>query len=189
MRRDDRRKGDNVKSSSGRARVTSDSAPAGACGLYCGVCSAFIATRDDPDRLAVLAQRRGLTVDDMRCEGCRSKKLSSYCKTCRLVACATERGHEFCSACPDFPCDELRAFGRERPHRAEIMDDLERIREIGRDAWVVEVLARYTCEECGVENSAYDLRCRICGHVPGNAFVADHRAEIEEALRGPSVDK
>lgn len=164
-------------------------APVGPCGLYCGVCAAFIASRDDPGRLALLATRRGLTVDEVRCEGCRSKKLSKYCTTCGLVACANERGFEFCSECPEFPCDKLKAFGKERPHRAEILGDLERIREIGRDAWVVETIARYSCSECGTENSAYDLRCRVCGHTPGNAYVADHLPAIQAALAKPQVDK
>jgi len=32
-------------------------------------------------------------------------------------------------------------------------------------------------------NSACDLKCRACGHEPGNEFVAAHREEIAERLR------
>ncbi len=160
----------------------------GACGLFCGACAIYLASRDDPKRLALLAERLGQTIDEIQCTGCRSQKLAKYCATCKLVSCANERGHAFCSDCADFPCATLVAFGRERPHRAEIMEDLARIREIGRDAWVVEVVARYSCPECGAANSAYDLRCRVCGHTPGCAYSADHFQEIEAALARPLVD-
>ena len=163
-------------------------APAGACGLYCGACAAYIGTREDPARLALLAARMGYTVEEIRCDGCRARKVSKYCKTCGLVACANEKGYEFCVECAEFPCAQLMAFGSERPHRAEILQDLRRIEEVGRDAWIVEVSARYTCAKCGAANSAYDLRCRRCGHEPGSSYASDHLEEIRAALQRPPVD-
>jgi predicted RNA-binding Zn-ribbon protein involved in translation (DUF1610 family) len=162
---------------------------AGACGLYCGACAAYIATREDPERLALLAARRGETVEEIRCEGCRSQKPSKYCETCDLIACANQKGHEFCVECADFPCLNLEAFGKERPHRAEILQNLRRIGRVGSNAWVVEVSARYACPECGVVNSAYDLKCRKCGHDPGSPYAADHADEVRAALARPPVDK
>jgi hypothetical protein len=164
-------------------------APAGACGLYCGACAAYIATREDPERLVPLAARRGQTVEEIRCKGCRSQKVSKYCETCDLVACADEKGYEFCIECPDFPCHELEAFGNERPHRAEILQDLRRIGQVGRDEWVREVSARYKCPECATINSAYDLKCRRCGHDPGSPYASDHGREIRAALLPRPVDK
>ena len=43
-----------------------------------------------------------------------------------------------------------------------------RIGEIGRGGLADEVKERYTCPSCGTLNSAYDLKCRSCGHEPGN---------------------
>jgi hypothetical protein len=172
-----------------RATSGAVDAPVGPCGLFCGACSAFIATRDDPERLAAVASRIGWSVEETACDGCRSSRTSKYCRTCRLVVCAAERGFEFCGECPEFPCADLQAFGRERPHRAEILQDLKRIREIGHDAWVVESIARNSCPDCGAINSAYDLRCRICGHDPGSAYAADHSVEIKQALSRAPVDK
>ena len=163
--------------------------PAAACGLYCGACSAYIATREDPGRLVALAARLGQTPEETRCEGCRSRNVSKYCKTCGLVVCADEKGYEFCIECAEFPCAALVAFGNERPHRAEILPDLRRIGEIGRDAWVREVSARYACPECGTTNSAYDLKCRRCGHDPGCSYASDHAETIRAALSRPPVDK
>ena len=171
-----------------RDDVKAIDAPAGPCGLYCGACSAYIATQEDPQRLVLLAARLGYTVEETICDGCGSSRVSKYCRSCKLLVCATERGYDFCGECPEFPCADLVAFGKERPHRAEILDDLQRIREIGRDAWIVEVASRYACPECGAANSAYDLRCRICGHDPGSAYSADHCGEIKAALSRPVVD-
>jgi predicted RNA-binding Zn-ribbon protein involved in translation (DUF1610 family) len=162
-------------------------APAGACGLWCGACFVYIASRDDPESLAWFASRMGQTVDEARCEGCRSRKLSKYCETCDLIVCARQRGHEFCGECSDFPCPKLVAFGEERPHRIEILPDLKRIADIGGDAWIEEVAVRYTCPDCGTVNSAYHLKCRHCGHEPGSPYAGDHFEEIRARL-APAAD-
>ncbi len=163
------------------------SAPATAavCGLYCDACSIFIASHEDPEQLALLASRMGWSIDEAYCDGCRAKRRTPYCRACGLFACAESRGYAFCGECETFPCAELEAFHRERPHRAEIYQSLEQIAEIGAKAWLAEVRNRYTCPSCGTLNSAYDLKCRSCGHEPANAYVAAHREAIVERLQQP----
>lgn len=156
---------------------------AAVCGLCCDVCSIFIGSHDDPERLAAFAARHGWTVEEAYCEGCRADGCMSYCRDCHLFACAERRGYAFCGKCEDYPCAELDGFRREKPHRAEIFENLKRIEEVGAVAWLAEVKDRYRCLECGTLNSAYDLRCRTCGHEPGNVFSAAHREEIVERLR------
>ncbi len=51
-----------------------DKTLAAVCGLYCPACTAYIATREEPQRFPVLAARMRRTVDDLTCEGCRSNK-------------------------------------------------------------------------------------------------------------------
>ena len=155
---------------------------ASVCGLYCEACTIFIGSHEDPGRLALLASRMGWSAEEAQCDGCRADVRTSYCRDCTFVACATQRGHAFCGECGDYPCADLDAFKRERPHRIEIYENLARIREVGAETWLAEARERYSCPECGTINSAYDLKCRTCGHEPGNAYVAAHGKAIAERL-------
>lgn len=155
---------------------------AAVCGLFCEACTIFIGSHEDPTRLAAFAARQGWSVDDAYCDGCRAEKRTSYCRDCDLFACAERRGHAFCGECDDYPCSELESFRAERPHRAEIFENLARIGEVGAESWLAEARERYACPACGTLNSAYDLKCRACGHDPANQFVAAHREAIVERL-------
>jgi predicted RNA-binding Zn-ribbon protein involved in translation (DUF1610 family) len=160
----------------------SASAVAAVCGLPCEACAAYIATHDDPARLSILAARWKVPVGEMQCDGCRAERRSFYCRTCELFACAAKRGHAFCMECDEYPCKALDDFRREAPHRAEIYENLSRIREVGADAWLAETRVRYRCPSCGAVNSAYDLKCYRCGHSPSCDFVVAHKDEIMERL-------
>lgn len=159
---------------------------AAVCGLFCPGCTLYIGTTEEPGRLAGIAARFGVDIEDARCLGCRSEVRSFYCRTCRIVKCADDRGVPFCALCEDYPCHMLREFQDERPHRAELFSDGERIREIGCEQWHDEKYADYSCEECATVNSAYDLACRHCGHEPGSPFAGRHREIIAAALKARS---
>jgi hypothetical protein len=156
---------------------------AAVCGLPCDACSIFIGSHEDPARLELFASRIGWTPEQAHCDGCRSQKRTPYCEACTLYACAERRGHLFCAECEDYPCVELDEFRLERPHRIEIYESLARIAEVGAEAWLVEANEHYACPACHTLNSAYDLKCRKCGHEPGNEYVAAHRDAIVERLR------
>jgi hypothetical protein len=158
-------------------------ATAAVCGLFCNACSIFIGSHEDSDRLALFASRMGWSLEQAHCEGCRSQKRTPYCAACGLYACAERRALAFCGECSDYPCKELDDFKRERPHRIEIYDNLARIGEAGVETWLAEAKEHYSCPACGTLNSAYDLKCRSCGHEPGSAYVAAHREAIVEQLR------
>lgn len=161
-----------------------DKTMAAVCGLYCGACSLYIGTTEEPERLEALAARFGLSAEAARCYGCRSDKRFPHCDSCRMSACAAERGIDFCSQCGDYPCDHLKAFQAERPHRIELWNDLDRIGAAGCEEWLGEVREQYRCPECRTINSAYDLKCRTCGHEPSCAYVGRHREEIVRFLAG-----
>ena len=156
---------------------------AAVCGLYCGACTLFIATKEDPARLKGLAARFQLSEEAVKCYGCRSDKRGPYCEKCKMFACAAERGIEFCVDCMEYPCDELKQFQSERPHRIELWEDLERIKAIGYKRWLKEVRENYACFQCRSINSAYDLKCRKCGEEPSCGYVAKHRQIIEQFLK------
>jgi hypothetical protein len=156
---------------------------AGVCGLYCEACTLFIATKEDPERLKGLAARFQLSEEAIKCYGCRSAKRGPYCEKCKMFACATERGIDFCVECTEYPCDDLKQFQSERPHRIELWEDLERIRATGYEHWLKEINGNYTCPQCRSINSAYDLKCRECGEEPSCDYVGKHKQAIERFLK------
>ena len=122
-------------------------------------------------------------LEEAHCDGCRSERRTPYCQACTLFACAEQRGHTFCQECDEYPCPALEEFRRARPHRIEIYDNLDRIADVGAQAWLDEARDRHRCPVCGTINSAYDLTCRTCGHDPGSAYAAAHHQAIVERLR------
>jgi hypothetical protein len=155
---------------------------AAVCGLYCPACTLYIGSTEEPERLARTAGRFNVSVEEARCYGCRSDVQSFYCQACEIKKCADERGLEFCALCDEYPCQMLKEFQAQLPHRAELFEDGERIREVGYDQWFEEVRARYTCPSCSAINSAYDLACRKCGNEPGSPFAERHRERIHAVL-------
>ncbi len=162
--------------------VQPDKRLAAVCGLFCPGCSIYIASHEDPERLRKFAEYAQLSAEDIKCEGCRSDRRYPYCKTCKMSACAAEKGLDFCGACEDFPCEDLRTFQAEMPHRIELWANQARIQEAGYETWCAEMLEHYACPKCGTLNSAYDLTCRKCGAEPGCAYVGQHKEEILRQL-------
>lgn len=156
---------------------------AAVCGLYCEACTLFIATGEDSKRLKALAGRFQLTEEEVRCNGCRSDKKGPYCRICKMAKCAAEKGIDFCVECTEYPCAELKKFQSERPHRIELFDDLAGIEANGYEQWLADARANYSCPKCRTLNSAYDLKCRKCGHEPSCNYVARHKPAIEKALK------
>lgn len=156
---------------------------AAVCGLYCGACTWFIATTEDPTRLKRLSIEMHFSEEESKCFGCRSDKRLPYCENCKIFTCATERGIDFCSECSDYPCGKLKEFQAAMPHRIELWDNLERIKSLGYQKWLKEIQKNYICPSCQTINSTYDLKCRKCGHEPSCNFVSKHRHVIEQYLK------
>ena len=162
---------------------TPDKRLAAVCGLFCPACGVFIGTREDPGRLAKLAQRLGKSIKEMQCNGCRSDRRCFYCESkCTMAKCAATKGVDFCGECAEYPCQDLKAFQAELPHRIELWKSQERIKEVGYEKWYTEMIEHYSCPKCRTINSAYDLKCRTCGEEPSCAYVSRHRKAIEQFL-------
>ena len=75
------------------------------CGMYCGVCGVHIADRDNnikfKERLTTVYD---VPVSEVKCKGCLSDELFTFCLTCPIRACVIEKGIEGCHQCNDFPC-------------------------------------------------------------------------------------
>ena len=159
-----------------------DKKVAAVCGLFCPSCSIYIGTKEDPERLKSLADSFNAPIEEMKCEGCRSDRRIGYCENCSMWKCAAAKGIDFCGACEEFPCEELKAFQAILPHRIELWKSQQRIREAGYEKWYAEMVEHYGCPACGAINSAYDMACRKCGISPGCSYVRLNRREIDERL-------
>jgi len=160
-----------------------DKAHVAACGLFCPSCAIFIASNEDPERLKRQAEFLNLTIEETRCEGCRSKKRNANCNKCFMLKCTSEKGIDFCSECKEYPCKELKNFQSIMPHRIELWKDLERIKEVGFESYFVEALENYKCQNCETLNSAWDLSCRKCGNTPSCNYVENNQTEINERIK------
>lgn len=161
--------------------ATPDNTLAAVCGLFCPACRTYIVNRESPETLPEFAARFGRSAEDMTCNGCRSDTLCFYCREhCFMKGCAEKRGHDFCVECVEYPCAELKEFQSLRPHRLELWRSQERIGEVGWEQWYSEMVAHYSCPECGTVNSAYDSSCRRCGATPSCEYVREHRAELDD---------
>jgi len=155
---------------------------AAACGLFCPACSLYIGTTEEPERLKRIADMFGVSSEEAQCHGCRAEVKGPYCKICTLVACADEKGLEFCVDCKEYPCEQLKEFQAAMPHRAGLWENNARIKEVGFEAWSKEATEEYSCRQCQTVNAAYDLVCRKCGNDPSCAFVENNREAIEEFM-------
>jgi hypothetical protein len=157
---------------------------AAVCGLFCPACSGFIGTKEDPERLQKRSALLKRPVAELECHGCRSEKRCYFCSEhCTMAKCATAKGIDFCSECTDYPCTELKEFQAKLPHRIELFESLDRIREIGYEQWYTEMIEEYSCPECHSLNSAYDIKCRKCGTIPSCNYVKKHQERILSHLQ------
>ena len=158
------------------------------CGLFCPSCIAYIATHSHPERLDAVAQMFRLSRDDVICDGCGSSRVSYYCRTCAIKSCAQQKGLiSSCAECEQVPCGKITDFHASgRPHRLEVLSSLQYWEQNGFESWARRQEADYRCSECGALCSAYSLKCPVCGHEPGNAFVGRNKERIEAFLSGRS---
>jgi hypothetical protein len=153
------------------------------CGLFCPACTLFIGTKEEPQRLQNMADRHNTRADAWECNGCRSEKRSYWCEhICQIKPCADKRGIEFCGECDEYPCDMLKDFQKERPHRIELWKTQDRIAEAGYLKWFEEMVKHYSCTNCHTINSAYDITCRNCGTKPSCQYVKLHKKDIEASI-------
>ena len=140
------------------------------CGLYCGVCAVYYATRDNnrkfKERLVgvykgKLPESEGLCVEDIHCEGCLSKSPFGFCKKCVIRDCSQKKGYSGCHECSDFPCFFIDDFPMPVGKRV-IMRAIPCWREQGTEKWVQEEEARYICPECGHKLFRGAKRCNNC---------------------------
>ncbi|MFW9987238.1 MAG: DUF3795 domain-containing protein [Candidatus Odinarchaeota archaeon] len=125
------------------------------CGLYCGVCSIYIADRANNSKFKRIlldwSKPFSKTIDDIKCKGCLAKNqedLFVYCKICSIRDCVKSKGFESCYQCEDFPCKFIDKFPFPIGKKV-ILRAIPRWKELGTEKWVEEEKKRYQCPECG----------------------------------------
>lgn len=147
------------------------------CGLYCGACDTLIANMEN--RVDKLAESRGRSPEELRCNGCKTNINSVYWRDCKLKKCAEEKKVEFCSECPEYPCQRLMDFRHDKyAHHSIVIKNLDFIKDHGLDNWLREQKARWSCPGCGLYFSWYDEKCGNYGSKVFNC--KDEEAELEK---------
>jgi hypothetical protein len=157
---------------------------ASVCGLYCGACGIYLATQEsDSEKILQYAVVLNQTFEETLCDGCGAKRKSSHCsKMCVFINCKLQKKLDFFCDCEEFPCSALHEFKSKMPHRIEIIDAQNRMKEIGIENWLLEMKEYFSCPQCKTVNSAYHLACRKCGEMPGSKFILQHKELIEKYL-------
>ena len=146
------------------------------CGLYCGVCSIYVAHRDNnlkfKERLVglfkgqipgkgAIPDSESLSVEDIKCRGCLSDEPFMYCRTCEIKECTTKRGYTGCHQCDEFPCRHIENFPMTIGKKV-ILRAIPYRRQVGTEKWIQDEEARYVCPECGNKLFRGVVKCNRC---------------------------
>ncbi len=114
-----------------------------ACGLHCGICPIYLATKDRA-LAEKIASDRNLKPEYIHCMGCRAEKGvipimgPPICQT--YDCCVNKKKLDFCYQCDEFPCLKLVPCSdraSEIPHNTKIYN-LLLIQKKGLENWLKE---------------------------------------------------
>ncbi len=144
------------------------------CGLYCGTCGVYIATRDDNEKFkTVMGKLYGTKPEETTCKGCMQpeppENLYCYCKMCKIRDCVKSKGFYSCHQCEEWPCSEIENFGLAtgvQVMKRTIPIWREKVAEYGdekgSEEWARSECVRYHCSSCGYPVFRGARRCRSC---------------------------
>jgi len=144
------------------------------CGLYCGACGVYIATRDNNEKFrSVMGNLYGTKPEETACLGCMQpdppKLLYGFCQNCQIRNCIREKEYYSCHQCDEWPCDLINNFGlvtgvnvmkRTIPIWREKVAEMGD--EKGSEEWAHSECERYHCPTCGDPLFRGAQRCRNC---------------------------
>lgn len=145
------------------------------CGLYCGACGVYIATRDNNEKFkTVMGNLYGTKPEETECLGCMQpeppKKRYAYCNMCKVRDCVKSKGYYSCHQCSQWPCSLVENFGFATGRRVMKQtipvwraNVAEHGDEKGSVEWARSVCERYHCSSCGSPLFRGAQRCRVCG--------------------------
>jgi len=141
------------------------------CGLYCGVCGVYYATKDNNQKFLEkllnmyktnIPGIEHLTTGDLLCDGCLSGRVSVFCRVCSIKDCTSKKGFAGCNECGSFPCEHIDNFPMPVGKKV-ILRAVPYWREHGKEKWIENEEARYYCPDCGNKTFRGAKRCNKCG--------------------------
>ena len=132
------------------------------CGLYCGSCMLYLATKNN--QIEAYTKKISTKTEERYCHGCKTNRITGWCLTCPIKACARKKGFNTCSTSPEFPCEQLNDFQSDPdyPYHVEIFKSLDFRKHNGYKNWLDSQKTRWSCPNCKKEFGWYNLECSEC---------------------------
>ena len=143
------------------------------CGLYCGACTAYLATHDDR---AGTGKAKG---PSMQCDACMGNgRAPAHVSKCAIKVCAAEKTKTGrCSECADFPCSIISDFNNDGvQHHGEVLENLRQLRTMGITEWTKHEEDRWSCSQCKTKLAWYDAECPKCKTTRSNRLFPLRKA-------------
>jgi hypothetical protein len=125
------------------------------CGMNCGLCSSYLATRYD-------LKSKG--IQESHCTGCRprNKQCAFLKKKCNSLL---NGGVQYCYQCPDFPCERLQHLDKRYRtlYRMSMIENLEYIKKNGILQFLTREQEKWKCPQCGEVICCHNGICFGCG--------------------------
>ncbi|MBI9049103.1 MAG: DUF3795 domain-containing protein [Anaerolineaceae bacterium] len=124
------------------------------CGMNCGLCIGYLREKKP-------------------CAGCHGddENKPKHCVVCRIKTCLEMESstEKFCYTCKKFPCARMHQLDKRyrTNYGMSMIENLERIRDVGLEAFVVLEKERWKCPECGAILSVHRKMCIYCGQARG----------------------
>ncbi|MCZ2856348.1 MAG: DUF3795 domain-containing protein [Candidatus Bathyarchaeota archaeon] len=125
------------------------------CGLNCAKCDINQAGHGNEKLREEIVEwfrnerHEKIDPEQIRCEGCRGALAFHWSSECKMMLCAKKRGLQYCFQCEDFPCSEVKEFSSDgTSHHKKTVENAQRMKEIGLEAWIIEQKRRGQCPFC-----------------------------------------
>jgi hypothetical protein len=105
------------------------------CGLNCGECEGFIATKNnDMELRKKIADKwskefhHPVKPEEINCVGCASLEGAhiNYCALCKIRACGIRHNIPNCSSCPEYGCGKLTKFWAMAPAAKANLEEIRK---------------------------------------------------------------
>ena len=129
----------------------------GPCGMYCGLCSSYLAYQHQVPR-----QRGKFS----HCAGCRPR--DKHCAWLK-ERCELLKDHkvQYCYECPSYPCTQLEHLSARyrTKYGLDFLQNLDLIQAQGEEALLHSLNIRFACEHCGSLRSIHSGKCFACDDI------------------------